>query len=223
MTPETKRKIGFLLGYSGLFALLWIGWDTVFVLPVKLFVVMLHEISHGIAAVVTGGSIDRIELTMDQGGRCYCGGGNAFLTLSAGYLGSLLWGVVLLLLASHLGRRGRWIMGALGVGLLVVTVLYVPAGFGLLFGLAFGGGLILSARFVSDRGNALILTGLGVTSCLYAILDIKSDIIDRSELPSDAYMLSELTGVPTVVWGVLWIAIGLWVIWALVRKMWRAA
>ena len=223
MKPETKRKIGFVAGYAAFFALLWVGWDTVFVLPVKWFVVMLHEISHGIAAVVTGGSIERIELTVDQGGRCYCGGGNAFLTLSAGYLGSLLWGVLLLLLARHLGRRGRTVIAILGIGLVLVTLFYVPSGFGLVFGLAFGAGMILSARFVSDRGNALILTGLGVTSCLYAILDIKSDILDRSHLPSDAYMLKELTGVPTLVWGLLWIGIGLWVIWAMGRKMWREA
>jgi Peptidase M50B-like len=223
MKTAVKRKIGFVLGYAAFFALLWAGWDTVFVLPVKLFVVMLHEISHGIAAVLTGGSIERIELTMDQGGRCLCGGGNAFLTLSAGYLGSLLWGVLLLLTARRLGGRGRWLMAVLGAGLVVVTVLYVPAGFGLLFGLAFGTGLIVSARFLSDRGNALIVTGLGVTSCLYAILDIKSDIIDRPLLESDARMLSELTGVPTMVWGLLWIGVGLWVSWAMLRKMWREA
>jgi hypothetical protein len=223
MKQAVKRKISFALGYAAFFALLWAGWDTIFVLPVKLFVVMLHEISHGIAAVLTGGSIDRIELTMDQGGVCYCGGGNAFLTLSAGYLGSLLWGVLLLLTARHLGGRGRWVMAVLGVGLVMVTVLYVPGGFGLLFGLAFGTGLILSARFLSDQVNALILTGLGLTSCLYAILDIKSDVIDRPQLTSDAHMLFELTGVHTIVWGLLWIAIGLWVSWALLRKMWRDA
>ena len=114
-------------------------------------------------------------------------------------------------------------MAVLGVGLVAVTVLYVPAGFGLLFGLAFGAGLILSARFLSDQVNALILTGLGLTSCLYAILDIKSDVIDRPQLTSDAQMLFELTGVHTIVWGLLWIAIGLWVSWALLRKMWREA
>jgi len=164
MKETVKRKIGFAVGYAAFFALLWVGWDTVFVLPVKLFVVMLHEVSHGIAAVVTGGAIERIELTVDQGGRCYCGGGNAFLTLSAGYLGSLLWGVLLLLSARHLGGRGRWVMAGLGAGLLGVTIMYVPSGFGLVFGIVFGAAMIISARFLSDRGNALILTGLGVTS-----------------------------------------------------------
>ena len=46
-----------------------------------------------------------------------------------------------------------------------------------------------------------------MTSCLYAIYDIKSDVLDRPHLRSDARMLAEHTGVPTEVWGVIWIAL----------------
>ncbi|HSA23861.1 MAG TPA: M50 family metallopeptidase, partial [Myxococcota bacterium] len=48
---------------------------------------------------------------------------------------------------------------------------------------------------------------VGLTSCLYAVLDIKSDVLDRPEALSDAAMLSELTGLPTRFWGGIWIAI----------------
>jgi hypothetical protein len=51
---------------------------------------------------------------------------------------------------------------------------------------------------------------LGLTSALYAILDIKSDVLDRPELPSDAHMLAEVTGIgTTTMWGVLWISIAI--------------
>jgi len=39
---------------------------------------------------------------------------------------------------------------------------------------------------------------------LYVFGDIKSDIIERPDLRSDARILSEITGVPTLVWGVFW-------------------
>ncbi|HIF24510.1 MAG TPA: M50 family peptidase, partial [Gemmatimonadetes bacterium] len=55
--------------------------------------------------------------------------------------------------------------------------------------------------------NQGVLLTLGLTSCLYAILDIKSDILDRPELRSDAAMLGEITGIHTVVWGGLWITV----------------
>ena len=57
--------------------------------------------------------------------------------------------------------------------------------------------------------NDWLLRVIGLTSCLYAILDIKSDVLDRSELPSDARMLSEVTPLPTEFWGFLWIIIAI--------------
>lgn len=199
------------------FVVLWLLWDTAFVSPVKLFVVFLHEISHGIVAVATGGRIDRIVIEANEGGACYCGGGSTFLTLSAGYLGSLTWGIAFLWL-SRVEARARWAMAAVGAVTAVVTLLFMRSAFGFAFGLAFGAALVLSARQLPATWNARILAGLGLTSALYAILDIKSDVLDRSAMQSDARMLAELTGVPTVVWGILWIGLALGVVGLVARR-----
>lgn len=220
--PGSERsRTRFVLAFAGFFAALWLLWNTLIVTPLKLFVVFLHEISHGLAAIATGGRIERILITADQGGVCVCGGGDAFLTLSAGYLGSLLWGVALVLLASRLERRSGWFTAAIGIGLGVVSLLYVRNGFGLAFGLAASAALIAAARYLSPGGNARILWVLGLTSCLYAVLDIKSDIIDRPELQSDAAMLADMTGVPALVWGILWIGAALLICWRLLRGLLR--
>ncbi|MGD8276792.1 MAG: M50 family metallopeptidase, partial [Gemmatimonadota bacterium] len=179
--------------------------------------------SHGIAAVATGGSIQRIELTWDQGGSCLCPGGNAFLTLSAGYLGSLGWGVLLLLLASGPVRRYKVVLLGLGAVLAGFTILYVRSGFGVAFGTFAAVALIAAARLLPPAANRIVLTVLGLTSCLYAILDIKSDILDRPEVHSDAHMLFELTGVHTIVWGVAWIAIALLVSGLLFKRLYDRA
>lgn len=209
--------------FAAFFVGLWFLWDTWLVTPLKLFVVLLHEISHGLMAVATGGTIDQILVTADLGGACYCGGGDAFLTLSAGYLGSLLWGVALVLLALRIGRRSTWVTGAIGVAIGMVTVLYVRNPFGLLFGLGFGAALVAGARYLSSTANKRVLWALGLTSCLYAVLDIKSDVLDRPELRSDARMLAEMTGVPTGVWGAVWIGAALVVCWWLFRRILRQA
>ncbi|NNK49270.1 MAG: M50 family metallopeptidase [Gemmatimonadetes bacterium] len=220
---SAKARIRFLAGFGAFFASLWFLWDTWLVTPFKLFVVLLHEISHGLMATATGGTIERIVITPDLGGACYCGGGDAFLTLSAGYLGSLLWGAVLVLLALRFTRHAPWFTGAIGVLIGLVTLLYVRNPFGLAFGLAFGAALLAAARYLSPVVNGRVLWALGLTSCLYAVLDIKSDVIDRPELRSDARMLAEMTGVPTVVWGGLWIAAALFVCWWLARRILRQA
>ena len=207
MKPHTKRKITFLIGFAAYFSAIWYLWDTPVVYPLKVFVVLLHEISHAMVAVATGGTIDKIVLDPNQGGACYCPGGNAFLTLSAGYLGSLAWGGLLVSAGQMERINSRWVTGAVGLLVIGLTLAYVRSSFGFWFGLAFGSVLVLGAVRLSVAVNQGILLTLGLTSCLYAILDIKSDVIDRPDLRSDAAMLSELTGIDTVVWGGLWIVI----------------
>lgn len=218
--PTRPLTPAVLAGYGAFFVALWLLWNTPFVLPVKLFVVFLHEISHGIAAITTGGRIERIVITADEGGMCLCGGGSTFLMLSAGYLGSLLWGLALIGLA-RFERQARWTTAVAAVGTAVVTLFYVRGLFGFVFGLGAAAMLLLASRRLSSRWNARLLVGLGLTSALYAILDIKSDVIERPGLPSDARMLEELTGVPTVVWGILWIGVALGVVALVLRSLWR--
>jgi len=209
MSPLTKKRITFLAGFVLYFVLLWAMWDTVLIYPVKVFVVLLHEVSHALAAMATGGSVERIVLNANQGGAAYTIGGIPFVTLSAGYLGSLLWGVLFVMLGFSRRLRPRWIIAALGLSVLLVTVSVVRSPFGLIFGLVFGGALLAAAKYLPQRVNRIVLLGLGLTSALYAILDIKSDILARPELRSDAAMLAEMTGIPTIFWGFLWIAIAL--------------
>lgn len=214
---DRRRRWTIAGGFAVFFVALWLLWSSPVVLPVKLFVVLLHELSHGLAAVLTGGSIQAIQVTAAEGGVCYCSGGNAFVTLSAGYLGSFLWGVVLVALARRAARWSRWSIGFVGAAIVTASILFV-SGFGFWFGLTFGTALLVSARFLPARPNALILTALGLISVLYAILDIKSDVIDRPGARSDAGMLAELTGVPTLIWGVLWIGVALWICARLLQR-----
>ncbi len=222
MKARTKRKALFLAGFAVYFVALWFLWYTPLIYPLKLFVVLAHEVSHGLMALATGGTIQRIVITPDQGGFCQCPGGNAFLTLSAGYLGSLGWGAVLVLAARARRPAPRTVTTILGVGLLLLTAFYVRNTFGILFGALFGAGLI-AARGLPRGAHVMLLNALGLTSCLYALLDIKSDVLDRPYLHSDASMLAQLTGVPTIVWGVVWIAAGLAVSWLLLRSAYEAS
>ncbi len=215
--PKPALTAGTLVGFGAFFVGLWLFWSHPIVLPLKLFVVFLHEISHGVAAVASGGRIERILIDLDQGGACHCGGGSPFVTLSAGYLGSLAWGLGLTWMA-RFDRAAPWTVAAVGAATGLITLAFVRSMAGFLFGLAFAVLLLVASRQLPGRWNARLLYALGLTSCLYAILDIKSDILDRPMIDSDARMLAELTGVPTVVWGFLWIGIALGVVYFAVRR-----
>jgi hypothetical protein len=223
MTATTHRKLRFLAGFAVYFGALWLLWNTPVVYPLKIFVVLLHEVSHGIAAVVTGGSIQSIVLDPYQGGATYTLGGNAFVTLSAGYLGSLAWGALMVEAARARRVRSDLVIGVIGGLVVVLTLLFVRSGFGIGFGILFGAALGVAARKLSRAANRTLLMTLGMTSSLYAILDIKSDVLDRPQLESDAFMLGRMTGVPTVVWGLIWIAIAVGVTALLFRRAYRDA
>ena len=164
MKAHTKRKITFLIGFAAYFSAIWYLWDTPAVYPLKVFVVLLHEISHALIAVATGGTIERIVLDPNQGGACYCPGGNAFLTLSAGYLGSLAWGGLLISAGQVKRINSRWVTGAVGLLVIGLTLAYVRSTFGFWFGLAFGSALVLGALRLSEAVNQGILLTLGLTS-----------------------------------------------------------
>lgn len=208
--PQTDYREAWLL--TGLVVVIAILWDTPVVYPLRLLVVFFHEMAHGLAAVLTGGGIERIELVAGEGGLCITRGGSRFWTLTAGYLGSLVVGGVLLLVAART-RADRSVLAGLGVVLLLVTLLYVRPllSFGFLFGTAAAATCLLVAAKLSERLNDIVLRVIGLTSCLYAPLDIKSDVLDRPELMSDAAMLADYTGLPTVLWGVIWIVIAVYV------------
>jgi hypothetical protein len=221
--PKTRRRLAFVAGFIVYFSLLWTFWWTPVVYPLKVFVVLLHELSHAIAAWATGGSVHFIELDPRVGGVTMVEGGIPLFTLSAGYLGSLAWGVALVR-AAYWKRMRAWAMTAvIGTSVLVLTALFVRNGFGIGFGIFFGLAMIAAAWRLSELWNRRLVLVLGMTSCLYAVLDIKSDILDRPLAPSDAAMLGSLTGIPTLVFGVLWIVVALGVCALLVRWTWSKA
>jgi hypothetical protein len=223
MNKLQKRRFAFIGGFIAYFAVLWLLWPTVWIYPLKIFVVFLHELSHAIAGVATGGTVQRITLDPYQGGATYVHGGNAFVMLSSGYLGSLVFGLGLLFAARAKASLARTVALSLGALLLGATILFVRNGFGFVFGLLFGIALIVAARKLPPGGVVVLLTALGLTSALYALLDIRDDIIARPELKSDANMLADLTGIHTLAWGFLWAALALTACFFVGRRLYQRA
>lgn len=194
-----------------LLGLIIMAWDYAILYPLKLLVVFFHESSHALAALLTGGTVKELIINKDQGGHVISLGGNQFIILSAGYIGSLLWGVVIYL-ASVKTNYDKTIMAVLAVSIIIITVVFSRSLFSWLFGLLTGGTMLLMAKYLAEKYNDFALRVIGLTSMMYAPLDIYSDTISRSYLPSDAYLLAEYTGGATILWGGIWIIISVIVI-----------
>jgi len=196
--------------------LVFLLWTTPVVLPLKILVVFMHELSHALAAVVTGGSVERISLSVLQGGHAVTRGGNLFFIISAGYLGSLLIGITLLLIALRT-NADRAVLAAFGVVTLLVTAFYIRDLFPLVFCAVTGLVMLAIVRYLDRSVNDMVLRVIGLTSLIYVPYDIFDDTIARTGLRSDAYLLSEHFGGSTVFWGSLWLVLSLLVIALCVR------
>jgi len=192
-------------------------WGTFLVYPFRLFVVFLHEISHGIAAVLTGGTIVSIGMG-EAGGVCLTRGGWRLLILNAGYLGSLLWGSLFLLLGAR-RTRARPVIGVIGVFTLLITLAYVRTWFGFLYGLAAGLVLLAVAAKLAPVVSETLLAAIGATSVLYTIWDVAADVLVVHSGQSDAAALARLTGVPAILWGAAWIALSVAVLVQVLRRL----
>jgi len=93
------------------------------------------------------------------------------------------------------------------LSLFVITVLFVRELFGIVFCLLFSGTLALSVWKLPNIVNDLLVKFLGTISCLYAIVDIKEDLIARTVATSDSSVIANMLHMPflSVAIGVFWI------------------
>lgn len=188
--------------------------------PLEILVVFFHEASHALMTLATGGKVLEMVVTIDQGGHVLSAGGSRFLTLSAGYLGSLLIGAALLLTAAH-SRHDRHVLAGLALLVALLTVLFMRNLFGLAYGIGMALAMLGIARVLPAIVSDYALRLIGVMSLLYVPRDIFSDTIARSHLQSDAWMLANEFGGGTWLWGGIWLLLSLliaaWTVWATVR------
>ena len=192
---------------------------SLLVYPFKLFNTFIHEMSHALAALLTGGQVERFEIYHDGSGVALVRGGWTWIVASAGYLGSALVGGALLLLTAR-GVAPRTVLMALGVILAIMCLLFVRNFFGIVTGLLLVAALIAAATKLEPRWSGGLLLFLTVQMCLKALdslwdlLRISSSLRGRA---TDAQIMQQITGVPGLIWALLWSAVALLILWQSVR------
>lgn len=95
-SAEQWNTIYFIIGYTLFIAIFWhIPYLKHILWPFKIFTVALHEFGHAFAGLLTGAKIEAIKLDPNEGGVTKMRGGNPYMTLPAGYIGSMFWGAIM--------------------------------------------------------------------------------------------------------------------------------
>mgnify|MGYP001163934473 CR=1 FL=1 len=167
-------------------------WDTSLIKPFRFFVVLVHEINHATAAILTGGEVVEIRTHWDESGHTLAQGGIYPIISAAGYVGSALLGALLIYTGLY-PQLQRFVLLGIGAVCMGMTMLYTPLG-GLDFGLGIGGGLGLCTMAIKSQRMARIgSVWMGVMLSLYSLHDFRTDLWSQTEL-TDAGLLSDYWG-----------------------------
>lgn len=150
-------------------------WDTVLLLPLKLLIVLVHEMMHGLFALIGGGQLEGIHINPEEAGETLVSGLDSFwgflMTVSAGYIGSALIGALLLRRGlKGSGARGTLIMFALCLA--AMSHLFTEQGSLAAYvgmGWAFG---ILLMILPGERAAGILLVVLGTLFVWYSFFDL---------------------------------------------------
>lgn len=184
---------------------------NVFLYPFKLFVTTVHEACHALVARLTGGNVQMISIAPDESGLTLSAGGIRPLISMAGYLGTAVFGGMLI----WWGKRpaeARFILQMIGTVILALTVFYGGGGiFSFVSMLIIGAGILWVSRKANDAACHMFLLMLAVQTTLNSVLDIQTLFLASvmGAQHSDARNMESMTGIPAIVWSVLWGAIAL--------------
>ncbi len=230
---DAEPQFTFLLIATLVSIALWvISWFIPFtryiVYPLQLFATFIHEGGHVLATILTGNSVLSLTVSPDTSGEVYSMGSGWFSQLlisSAGYLGTTAFGAALLAWMRY-GYSSR-------------IALYFSAGFIAVMTLVFGflaplwnllatatlGGIVFTvfsgvllaiglaaiARFASPKWTNFALAFLAVQCLLNAVFSLVNLFIisTMTNRHSDAANMAAATGIPEIVWVMLWMAISI--------------
>ncbi|KPZ72468.1 MULTISPECIES: M50 family metallopeptidase [unclassified Shewanella] len=185
-------------------------------IPFKWFESYFHEISHGLAAIASGGIVTQIQLFPNGAGLCFTQGGFApFITFS-GYFGAALWGYIIFLLATW--RAGiKFTLGILGTTVLASLIFWARDLLTIFILISLAVVFLMPLKFNNFAWLNSLLRTLGLMIVLNAMAS--PTILFGLSTQGDAAKLSQLTWLPAWLWVIIWLVFSCTMLWMCWRRV----
>lgn len=239
VAADARPQVQLLLLATVISLVLWfIPFASWLVYPLNLFVTFIHEGSHVLAALLTGSSVQSLSVAPDGSGMVVSSSGSSLsmmITSSAGYIGAVGFGALLLFLIRS-GTRPNIILFFSSVLIAALTVVFgllaptlnifsgsasiLSIGFTVVAGAFITVMLFLAARFANGWWANFILSFLAVQCLLNAFFDLKNLFFISSMTPyahSDAVNMANATNIPSILWVFIWLGISVLITWFALR------
>ena len=237
LSQDARPQAMTLLIATAISVVLWfIPFAEFLTYPFRIFVTFIHEGGHALAALLTGNSVASLSVAVNASGETYTTNGGLISQIfisSAGYLGAMAFGALLLILIRK-AVAARMVLVGSAIYVFALTMIFglikplfwlsglsgIP--FTLLAGIIISVGLFLIARFASAKVAAFFVSFLAVQCVLNALFDLKtvfflSSPLNGMTVHTDAQNMAQFTGIPAIFWTVAWIAIALGILWFAMR------
>lgn len=228
ISNDARPQATLLITAAVISIVLWfIPFAEIVTYPFRIFVTFIHEGGHAVAALLTGNSVESLSIATNASGETYTSMGGTFSQVfvsSAGYLGSMTFGALLLVLIRK-AVAARIVLVGSAVLIFSLTLIYgliKPAmsgvvstalPFTILAGTLLSVGLAAVAKYARPRVATFLVSFLAVQCVLNALLDLKTVFFLSSPfgptVPTDAVNMAHATGIPALIWSVTWIGIAL--------------
>ena len=228
ISSDARPQATLLLTAAIISIVLWfVPFAEIVTYPFRIFVTFIHEGGHAIAALLTGNSVESLSIATNASGETYTSMGGTFsqvFVASAGYLGSMTFGALLLVLIRK-AIAARIVLIGSATLILALTLVYglikpamsgvVTASlpFTILAGTLVSVGLLAVAKYARARVASFLVSFLAVQCVLNALLDLKTVFFLSSPfgptVPTDAVNMANATGIPALIWSVAWIGMAL--------------
>lgn len=182
--------------------------------PFDIFSTWIHEICHGMAGLMVGGTIEKLLIYPDTSGLAYVqlpsSQHQAFVT-SAGYQGTAVVGFLLLILRRT--KRGpRCGLFLLAFWMILSVALWIRNWFGIVMMLVLGFLFLLAAWKLSSAWMRAFYTVICVTVSLNAIAQSyelfgSAAYVNGQPSETDAHTMADLKGGSNWMWAGIWLGI----------------
>ncbi|XFA74166.1 M50 family metallopeptidase [Thermosynechococcaceae cyanobacterium Okahandja] len=210
-SPEAPRSILWLSSAAAATVILWqIPFGNYLLYPFTILATWFHEMGHGLTAILLGGYFRELVIFPNGSGFARYGGevllgrlGHGLVAMG-GPLGPAVAGS-LLILSSRSARATTLCLQALGIIILVSTLLWVRSLFGIVFMPLIGIGILLIAYRGSRWLKDFSIQFLGVQACISTFHQVGylfTYAIPGGHL-SDTGLLQKYLFLPYWLWGAL--------------------
>ena len=175
-----------------------------------------HEISHGIAALLSGGRIIKIELFANGAGLCTTQGGNRFFVSFSGYAGAIVWGTMIYISAKSHQRIAQILSTFIIILLFITLALWARDLLTIFICIVLLALFLLSLKTKNLKTLQLLLQLFGMVVLLNSIYS-PFYLLDGRAI-GDGASLANLTLLPEFVWVIIWSSLGLATLYFLAKK-----